>query len=80
MSSMHQIQDREMSREIAKTLIELQGDRSDAEMAKLLGITRGHWSHIKQGRRYVTYAIVKQAGATFPEVLRIVLRDLSGAA
>lgn len=78
MSSMHQIRDRETSQEIASTLSGLQGSRSDGEMAGLLGITRTHWAHIKAGRRFVTYAIVKRASRAFPEVLPIVMRDLAG--
>lgn len=80
MGSMHQIRDG-VAAEIRSKLIELQGSRTDAEMAGVLGITRSHWAHIRGKRRSVTYAIVKRASAEFPkEILPMVVNDLSGVA
>jgi len=66
--------------EIAAKLAELQGGRTDAEMGSALGVSRVQWSHIRAGRRGMSYATMKRAAAVFPEVLPIVMRDLTGAA
>lgn len=67
----------DVSKQLAAKLAELQGDRTDAEMGALLGVTRVHWSHIRAGRRQMSYAVVKRAAAHFPELYPIVMRDLA---
>ncbi len=79
MDDMHQLTDG-VAAEIAAKLTELQGDRSDAEMGALLGVTRVHWSHIRAGRRSASYALVKRAAVLFPDLYPIVMRDLMGEA
>lgn len=64
-----------VSKQIAAKLAELQGERTDAEMGALLGVTRVHWAHIKAGRREPSYALAKRASAAFPELSLIVIRD-----
>jgi DNA-binding XRE family transcriptional regulator len=68
-----------VSKQIAAKLSELQGERTDAEMGALLGVTRVHWSHIKAGRREPSYALAKRAAAIFPELSLIVIRDWTAA-
>ena len=60
MSAMRQI-DQDVSTKIATRLAELQGSRTDAEMAALLGCTRPHYWNIKPGQRRPSYALVKRA-------------------
>ena len=69
-----------LAREIAAKLTELQGSRTDKEMGAVLGVSRVQWSHIRAGRRNLSYATMKRASASFPEILPIVMRDLTGAA
>ena len=77
MSGMRQIDD-ELAERIAAALVELQGERTDAEFAALLGCTRPHWWNVKHGRRRPSYALVKRAMAHFPTALTaIVLHDLT---
>lgn len=64
--------------EVVTRLIQLQGDRSDGEMAALLGCTRSHWAHIKAGRRQLTYSRLKHAVRAFPGLWPDVMQDLSG--
>lgn len=66
-----------VSDQIAAKLTELQGSRTDAEFAVLLGCTRPHWHHIRSGKRRPSYAMVKRAMVHFPELYAIVLRDLT---
>lgn len=79
MSNMHQTADG-VSAQVAAKLAELQGDRTDAEFAALLGITRGHWSHIRAGRRQASYAFIKRVAQMFPDLYPIVMRDLTAGA
>jgi len=65
-----------VSKRLAEKLTRLQGERSDAEFARLLGCTRPHWHHIRSGKRRVSYAMVKRAAVHFPELYPIVMRDL----
>lgn len=65
-----------LAREIARKLAELQADRTDAEFADLLGVSRPHWHHIRSGKRQPSYTILKRAIAHFPELYPIVMRDL----
>lgn len=78
MGDMHDLT-AEVSRELAGKLTALQGGRTDAAMAALLGVSRPHWSHIRSGRRRMSYAVFKRASAHFPDLLPIVLRDLASA-
>ena len=70
--------DDEGRRRVRLKLVELQGDRTDGEMAALLGCTRPHWWNVKHGHRGVSYALIKRAGRTFPSILTTVIHDLSG--
>lgn len=65
---------------VAVKLTELQGERSDAEMAKLLGCSRMYWWRIRNHKSRPSYTLVKRAAVTFPDVLRIVMRDLTEGA
>lgn len=66
-----------MTAAVRDRLIELQGGRTDAEMAALLGVSRPHWTHIRAHRRQLTYALTKRALAHFPELYPIVMQDLA---
>ena len=63
--------------EVVAKLIELQGDGKDAKVAEALGVTRSHWSHLKAGRKKMSYALVKRAIVAYPAILPIVMRDLT---
>lgn len=69
-----------VAEQIAAKLAELQGNRTDAEFADLLGCTRPHWHHIRSGKRHPSYAMVKRAVRHFPELYPIVMRDLTAEA
>lgn len=62
--------------EIVAKLVELQADRTDAEMGDLLGCSRSHWAHIRAGRRRLTYPMLKRAIRAFPSVSMEVADDL----
>lgn len=79
MADMRQM-DKDVSTKIAARLAELQGSRTDSEMAALLGCTRPHWWNIKNGQRRPSYALVKRAAQAFPDICRIVVNDVMGAA
>ena len=68
---------KQVSAELAAKLAELQGDRTDAVMGALLGVTRVHYAHIKARRRQMSYATMKRAIRVFPELYPIVMRDLT---
>lgn len=76
MDDMHTLPRDGAAAEIATLLTRLQGDRTDADFAAVLGCTRVHWSHIRAGRRRLSYAMAKRVGRLFPEVLSILMRDL----
>lgn len=76
MRGMHRLTE-DVSKELAAKLAELQGDRTDAEMGALLEVTRVHYSHIKAGRRQMSYATMKRAAQCFPDLYAIVMRDLT---
>lgn len=77
MSGMRQIDDA-LAERLAATLRELQGERTDAEFALLLGCTRPHWWNVKKGRRRPSYAMVKRAMQQFPSALgAIIMQDLT---
>lgn len=76
MDGMHDLTE-EVAVKLAAKLVSLQGDRTDGDMGRLLGVTRHHWGHIKAGRRKMSYALVKRAARHFPELYPIVLRDLT---
>jgi transcriptional regulator with XRE-family HTH domain len=75
MSPMYQISDG-VSGEIIAKLIELQGDLTDEMLAARIGCTRTHLSHLRSGRRQMSYALVKRAARAFPALYPIVMRDL----
>jgi hypothetical protein len=77
MSDMRFLDD-EGKRRVRLKLTELQGERSDAEMARLLGCTRPHWWNVKHDRRGASYALVKRAIQVFPTLSLVVMQDLSG--
>lgn len=79
MSDMQQIDDA-LAGKVAAKLRELQGSRSDDEMGRLLGCTREHYWNVRKERRRPSYEMVKRAVVVFPELLPIVMRDLTGAA
>lgn len=66
-----------MTADVLARLTALQGDRTDAEMAGLLGISRSHWGHIRAKRRTLTYGITKRAVRVFPELYPVVVQDLA---
>lgn len=65
--------------QVAAKLVELQGARTDAEMATLLECTRPHWWNVKNGKRRPSYELVKRAMKHFPALYPIVMRDLAPA-
>lgn len=67
---------RDLGDEIARQLATHQGERTDAEMARLLGCSRPHWHHLKMGRRRPSYALVQRAVKLFPDLYPVVMRDL----
>jgi hypothetical protein len=67
----------DVATQLSAKLAALQGERTDADMGKLLGVTREHYAHIKANRRRMSYAVVKRAALHFPELYPIVLRDLA---
>lgn len=75
MSAMFQITDG-VSSEIVAKLTELQGDLTDEELAARIGCTRTHLSHLRSGRRQMSYVLVKRAARAFPALYPIVMRDL----
>lgn len=76
MSSMRFLDD-ELAARVRKELAGLQGNRTDAEMARLLGCTRPHWWNVKNGHRRASYALVKRASREFPSLSVVVMRDLT---
>lgn len=70
--------DDEGAERVRLKLVELQGDRSDAEMARLLGCTRPHWWNVKNDRRGASYALVKRAIQAFPVLSLVIMQDLTG--
>lgn len=76
MSVMRSMND-DVGRRVVARLTELQGSRTDAEMAALIGCNRTHWWSLKNERRNMTYALARRAATQFPDVLRILMRDLS---
>lgn len=68
-----------VSAALASKLAELQGNRTDAVFAGLLGCTREHWVNVRGGKRRVSYAMVKRIGKVYPELYAIVVRDLMGS-
>lgn len=72
--------DDELAGAVRTKLISLQGERSDAAFARLLGVSRPHWWNVKHGRRRASYALVKRASAHFPALTNLVIHDMSAAA
>lgn len=70
----------DMADQIVTRLVAAQGERTDAEFAALLGISRTHWSHIRAGRRFITRELQRRAVQAFPEIWPTVLGDLAGLA
>lgn len=65
---------------IVERLAELQGSRSDGEMAALLGVHRTHWFNLRTGKRRMNRDILTRAVAAFPDIWPEVVRDLAGGA
>lgn len=65
---------------MARKLSELQDKRTGAEMAAILGCHRVYYWQIKTGRRRISYEMAKRAGRAFPEILPILMRDLTAPA
>lgn len=63
---------------IVERLTVLQGDRTDGEMAQLLGIHRTHWFNLRTGKRRLSRDVLTRAVAAFPDVWPEVVRDLAG--
>lgn len=67
-----------MTDDVLARLKLLQGERTDAQMGGLLGVSRSHWGHIRSGRRTLTYDITKRAVRVFPELYPVVVQDIAG--
>lgn len=67
-----------MSEEVRERLIGLQGGKTDAEFAALLGVSRSYWTHIRNRNRHLSYAVTKKAIKAFPELYLIASQDLAG--
>lgn len=63
---------------IVERLADLQGGRTDGEMARLLGIHRTHWFNLRTGKRRLSRDVLTRAIAAFPDVWPDVVRDLAG--
>lgn len=61
------------------TEIQRQRGETDEQFAGVLGVSRSHWTHIRNGRRHLTYPITKRAAQRFPEVYQLVVIDLSAS-
>lgn len=62
---------------VATKLAELQGERSDAEMADLLDVSRPYYWSLKNGKRRPSYALMKRAASIWPEIALMVVRDVA---
>lgn len=67
-----------MAEQVLAKMIELQGDRTDAQMGALIGVSPTHWRHIKAKRRRLTYQIMQRAVRAFPSLYPVVVSDLAG--
>lgn len=65
---------------VVAKLRQLQGDRSDAEMADLLAVSRPHWSRVKRGQRVLSRAALLRAVAAFPEIQAEAIGEIVDAA
>jgi hypothetical protein len=65
-----------LAKQVGAKLAELQGERTDAQMAAILGCSRQHYWRIKKGQKFPSYAMAKRAGAVFPEVRDLIILDL----
>jgi hypothetical protein len=59
-------------------LMELQGSRSDTEMARLLGTSRAQWNHLKGSRRKPTLRFGRRAVQVFGDECPELATDLAG--
>lgn len=66
--------------QVGAKLAELQGERTDAQMAAILGCSRQHYWRIRKGQKRPSYEMAKRAGVVFPEVLTLMMRDLTAPA
>ena len=58
-----------MGRELLlQALKDRQGTAHQADFAAQLGITQGHWSHVRNGSRTLTDRIVRRARKVFPDL------------
>ena len=59
-------------------LLEIQGERPDAEMAREFGVVRSYWHHIRVGRREMSLNMIRRAIALYPELEEYHIRDMRG--
>lgn len=52
-----------------------QGDESDEDFAKRLGISRAHWTRLRRGERQPTRELVRRAWRLWPELVDVYLND-----
>ena len=57
-------------------LLELQGTRSDTEMAELFGVTRSYWSFLRAGKRAMSLHLIRRALELYPELAGYHLLDV----
>jgi len=65
-----------VAQQITARVVELQGERSDLEMAQILGCSRPYYSLLKSHKRQMSYPMAKRASVVWPEVLTLLMRDL----
>ncbi len=65
---------------LLRELIELQGKRTDKEMAEWLGIERSYWYRIRSGRRPLGWKAIKTALAKNKRLMKFHRMDMDGAA
>ena len=76
MSGMRSLND-DVGREVIDALVALQGSLTEAEMAARIGCERTHWWSLKTGRRNMSYALARKASVAFPQITRILMRDIA---
>jgi hypothetical protein len=67
-----------MAEQVLAKLIELQGDRTDADFGADIDLSPTHWRHIKAMRRRLTYSIIQRAVRKYPSLYPVVVSDLAG--
>ncbi len=61
-------------------LIQAQGGLSDQEMADRLGVSRPHWSRMKNGHRGLSRDVLMRAVMAFPEIHVVAVGEIKAAA